>query len=169
MQLLIYLTLLEQSFFKNIAPSKSKALQNFANLKAGTIESEELTSFIKLSENQKFSLKDNIPNRQIFPDISNYAHLVDGSNNLIAGSVETTYGCKHSCTHCPVPISFNGSFKTYSLEKIVNDVQNQVIQGAEHISFNDPDFFNGPIHALKILEALNHKFPKITYDSTIKV
>ena len=42
-------------------------------------------------------------------------------------------------------------------------------QGAEHISFNDPDFFNGPIHALKILEALNQKFPKITYDSTIKV
>ena len=133
------------------------------------IESEELTSFLKLNENQKFSLKDNIPNRQIFPDISNYAHLVDGSNNLVAGSVETTYGCKHSCTHCPVPISFNGSFKTYSLEKIVNDVQNQVNQGAEHISFNDPDFFNGPIHALKILEALNHKFPEITYDSTIKV
>ncbi len=133
------------------------------------IESDELTSFLGLYENQKFSLKNNIPNREIFPDISNYAHLVDGSNNLIAGSVETTYGCKHSCTHCPIPISFNGSFKTYSFEKIVNDVQNQVNQGAKHISFNDPDFFNGPMHALKILEALNKKFPGITYDSTIKV
>ena len=46
------------------------------------IESEELTSFLKLNENHNFSLKDNIPNRQIFPDISNYAHLVDGSNSF---------------------------------------------------------------------------------------
>ena len=133
------------------------------------IESDELALFLEINDDHQFSLKNNIPNRQIFPDISNYAHLVDGSNNLIAGSVETTYGCKHSCTHCPVPISFNGSFKTYSLEKIVSDVENQVNQGAKHISFNDPDFFNGPIHALKILESLNEKFPSITYDSTIKV
>ena len=133
------------------------------------IESDELSLFLEINDDHQFSLKNNIPNRQIFPDISNYAHLVDGSNNLIAGSVETTYGCKHSCTHCPVPISFNGSFKTYSLEKIVSDVENQVKQGAKHISFNDPDFFNGPIHALKILESLNEKFPSITYDSTIKV
>ncbi len=133
------------------------------------IESDELALFLEINDDHQFSLKNNIPNRQIFPDISNYAHLVDGSNNLIAGSVETTYGCKHSCTHCPVPISFNGSFKTYSLEKIVSDVENQVKQGAKHISFNDPDFFNGPIHALKILESLNEKFPSITYDSTIKV
>ena len=133
------------------------------------IESDELALFLEINDDHQFSLKNNIPNRQIFPDISNYAHLVDGSNNLIAGSVETTYGCKHSCTHCPVPISFNGSFKTYSLEKIVSDVENQLKQGAKHISFNDPDFFNGPIHALKILESLNEKFPSITYDSTIKV
>ena len=133
------------------------------------IESDELALFLEINDDHQFSLKNNIPNRQIFPDISNYAHLVDGSNNLIAGSVETTYGCKHSCTHCPVPISFNGTFKTYSLEKIVSDVENQVNQGAKHISFNDPDFFNGPIHALKILESLNEKFPSITYDSTIKV
>ena len=133
------------------------------------IESDELALFLEINDDHQFSLKNNIPNRQIFPDISNYAHLVDGSNNLIAGSVETTYGCKHSCTHCPVPISFNGTFKTYSLEKIISDVENQVNQGAKHISFNDPDFFNGPIHALKILESLNEKFPSITYDSTIKV
>jgi radical SAM superfamily enzyme YgiQ (UPF0313 family) len=133
------------------------------------IESDELALFLEINDDHQFSLKNNIPNRQIFPDISNYAHLVDGSNNLIAGSVETTYGCKHSCTHCPVPISFNGTFKTYSLEKIISDVENQVNQGAKHISFNDPDFFNGPIHALKILESLNKKFPTITYDSTIKV
>ncbi len=133
------------------------------------IEDGELDSFLGISKNLEFSLKNNIPNRNIFPDISNYAHLVDGRNNLIAGSVETTYGCKHSCTHCPIPITFNGSFKTFSIEKIVNDVSNQVDSGAQHISFNDPDFLNGPVHALKVLEALNSKFPSITYDATIKV
>ena len=76
------------------------------------IEDGELDSFLGINKNLEFSLKNNIPNRSIFPDISNYAHLVDGRNNLIAGSVETTYGCKHSCTHCPIPITFNGSFKT---------------------------------------------------------
>ena len=133
------------------------------------IENGELDSFLDINKNKLFSLKNNIPNRDILPDISNYAHLVNGSSNLIAGSVETTYGCKHSCTHCPIPISFNGNFKTYSLEKILFDVENQVNSGAMHISFNDPDFFNGPIHALKILENLNSKFPEVTYDSTIKV
>ena len=37
------------------------------------------------------------------------------------------------------------------------------------MTFGDPDFFNGPKHALKILELLNNKHPEITYDSTIKV
>ena len=83
--------------------------------------------------------------------------------------METTYGCKHECTHCPVPIEFNGSFKTFGIEKITQDVANQVEAGAKHISFNDPDFFNGPKHALKILELLNTQHPDITYDSTIKV
>ena len=47
-----------------------------------------MDSFLGISKNLDFSLKNNIPNRNIFPDISNYAHLVDGRNNLIAGSVE---------------------------------------------------------------------------------
>ena len=85
------------------------------------IESDELSLFLEINDDHQFSLKNNIPNRQIFPDISNYAHLVDGSNNLIAGSVETTYGCKHSCTHCPVPISCIISFlkKFYPLIWII--------------------------------------------------
>ena len=133
------------------------------------IENGELDSFLEINKNTQFSLKNNIPSRDILPDISNYAHLVNGSTNLIAGSVDSTYGCKHFCTHCPIPITFDGTFKAYSLEKILLDVENQVLSGAKHISFNDPDFFNGPIHALRILETLNSKFPEVTYDSTIKV
>ena len=172
-------TVLSIEFLKNITLPKKiftfglygAVLEDFnSSIKyISNIENGELDTFLDINKNELFSLKNNIPNRDILPDISNYAHLVNGSSNLIAGSVETTYGCKHSCTHCPIPISFNGNFKTYSLEKILLDVENQVNSGAMHISFNDPDFFNGPIHALKILNILNSKFPKVTYDSTIKV
>src|SRR6202012_2182804 len=36
-------------------------------------------------------------------------------------------------------------------------------------TFGDPDFFNGPTHAMKIVEALHSEFPEITYDATIKI
>ena len=167
-------TVLSIEFLKNITLPKKvftfglygAVLEDFdSSIKyISNIENGELDTFLDINKNELFSLKNNIPNRDILPDISNYAHLVNGSSNLIAGSVETTYGCKHSCTHCPIPISFQGSFKTYNLEKILLDVENQVKSGAMHISFNDPDFFNGPIHALKVLEILNSKFPDVTYD-----
>ena len=57
----------------------------------------------------------------------------------------------------------------FSEKKIIDDISNQIELGAAHISFNDPDFFNGPKHSLKILEKLNNEFPSVTYDSTIKV
>ncbi len=38
-----------------------------------------------------------------------------------------------------------------------------------HITFGDPDFFNGPTHALPIVEAFHREFPDLTYDVTIKV
>ena len=41
--------------------------------------------------------------------------------------------------------------------------------GAEHITFGDPDFFNGPTHARRIVEALHERHPRVTYDVTIKV
>ncbi|MDA9593325.1 hypothetical protein N9R67_00530 [Candidatus Actinomarina sp.] len=134
-----------------------------------SFDSDELESFLQVQLNPNYSYKHTVPDRTILPSITDYSHIVDGSNNLIAGSVETTYGCKHECTHCPVPIEFKGMFKTFGTEKIITDVTNQVEEGAKHISFNDPDFFNGPKHALKILQLLNEKHPSITYDSTIKV
>ena len=38
-----------------------------------------------------------------------------------------------------------------------------------HITFGDPDFFNGPTHARRIVEALHREFPALTYDAIIKV
>ena len=49
------------------------------------------------------------------------------------------------------------------------DIRQQVIRGAQHITFGDPDFFNAPRHALEIVRALHDEFPAVTYDVTIKI
>jgi hypothetical protein len=41
--------------------------------------------------------------------------------------------------------------------------------GAAHITFGDPDFLNGPGHALKVVRALHAEFPELTFDFTAKV
>ena len=39
----------------------------------------------------------------------------------------------------------------------------------QHITFGDPDFFNGITHATRVVEALHAEHPHPTYDVTIKV
>jgi radical SAM superfamily enzyme YgiQ (UPF0313 family) len=41
--------------------------------------------------------------------------------------------------------------------------------GARHITFGDPDFLNGPEHAMRICRALRGEFPGVTFDATIKI
>jgi hypothetical protein len=48
-------------------------------------------------------------------------------------------------------------------------VRQQVAAGARHISFGDPDFFNGILHAKKLMEEFHREFPDVTYDVTIKI
>jgi hypothetical protein len=45
----------------------------------------------------------------------------------------------------------------------------QVAQGVHHITFGDPDFFNGPTHAMRITRAMHQEFPGVTFDATIKI
>jgi hypothetical protein len=52
---------------------------------------------------------------------------------------------------------------------VIGDIRRQVEAGAQHITFGDPDFFNGPTHARRIIEALHAEFPELTYDVTIKI
>jgi hypothetical protein len=54
-------------------------------------------------------------------------------------------------------------------EIVMEDIRQQVAAGAEHISFGDPDFLNGPAHAIRIVEALHREHPSVTYDATIKI
>jgi hypothetical protein len=67
-----------------------------------------------------------------------------------------------------VPV-YRGAFRVVQPEVVLGDVRRQVAAGAEHITFGDPDFFNGPGHAIQIVEGLHREWPALTYDVTIKI
>ncbi len=111
-----------------------------------------------------------VPDRAGMPGIEKYAHLVlpDGSHRVV-GSTEASRGCKHLCRHCPIVPVYNGVFRIVKREVVMADVRQQVAAGARHISFGDPDFFNGILHAKKLMEEFHREFPDVTYDVTIKI
>jgi radical SAM superfamily enzyme YgiQ (UPF0313 family) len=67
-----------------------------------------------------------------------------------------------------VPV-YGGRFRVVPGEVVLEDVRRQVAAGARHITFGDPDFLNGPGHAMPLVRALHAEFPALTYDVTIKV
>jgi len=109
------------------------------------------------------------PDRRGLPDLALYSHLSQNGTKTTAGYTEATRGCKHLCRHCPVVPVYRGQFRVVQPEVVLADIRQQVAAGAGHITFGDPDFFNGPTHALRIAEAFHAEFPQVTYDATIKI
>jgi hypothetical protein len=87
----------------------------------------------------------------------------------LVGSTEASRGCKHLCRHCPIVPVYKGVFRIVSRYVVLQDIRQQVAAGAQHISFGDPDFFNGIRHSLEIVEEFHREFPNVTYDVTIKI
>jgi len=85
------------------------------------------------------------------------------------GYTEASRGCKHLCRHWPMVPVYNGTFRIVQREVVLEDIRRQVAAGAQHITFGDPDFFNGVGHAMQIVEALHREHPGLSYDVTIKV
>jgi radical SAM superfamily enzyme YgiQ (UPF0313 family) len=111
-----------------------------------------------------------VPDRSGMPTLQKYAHLIiPGSGFRIVGSTEASRGCKHLCRHCPIVPVYNGVFRIVPREIVMEDIRRQVAEGAQHISFGDPDFFNGIGHAIPLVEQFHCEFPEITYDVTIKI
>ncbi len=121
-----------------------------------------------LDENRRVSFV--VPDRSTLADLSQYAQLVlpDGSSKVM-GFAEASRGCKHLCRHCPIVPVYQGKFRAVPSEVVLADIENQVRQGAQHISFGDPDFLNGPTHARRLVEAMHAQFPHLTFDATIKI
>jgi radical SAM superfamily enzyme YgiQ (UPF0313 family) len=109
------------------------------------------------------------PDRTRLPRLENYAALIDGEERKTVGYTEASRGCKHLCRHCPIVPVYEGRFRIVQRDVVLADIRQQVEAGARHITFGDPDFFNGPGHALAIVEAFPSEFAGVTYDVTIKV
>ena len=115
-------------------------------------------------------LRFRVPDRSGLPSLDRYATLSwpDGSTR-IAGYTEASRGCKHRCRHCPVVPVYDGRFRVVDADVVIEDIRAQVTAGAAHITFGDPDFFNGIGHARRLVTAFARQFPTVSYDVTIKV
>ncbi len=110
-----------------------------------------------------------VPDRDGLPALEHYAHVnLETGEQRVAGYTEASRGCKHRCRHCPIVPVYDGAFRIVQRDVVLEDISRQVDVGAQHITFGDPDFFNGPGHALPIVLALHARWPRLTYDVTIK-
>ncbi len=110
-----------------------------------------------------------VPSRTSLPSLKKYAHLERNSGLELVGYVEASRGCKHLCRHCPIPPVYGGRFFVVPKAVVLADIRQQVEAGARHITFGDPDFLNGPGHALAVARGLHAEFPGLTFDVTAKI
>ncbi|MBX9599869.1 MAG: radical SAM protein [Bryobacteraceae bacterium] len=110
-----------------------------------------------------------LPDRRALPEPARYAQLHVLGEARPAAYTEASRGCKHLCRHCPVVPVYQGQFRVVQPDVVLADIRQQIERGAAHVTFGDPDFFNGPSHARRIVEELHREFPAVTYDATIKI
>lgn len=110
-----------------------------------------------------------LPQRQGLPGLERYARLEWQGGVHLVGVAESSRGCRHTCRHCPLTPVYGGRFFAVPVATVLADIHQQVAAGARHITFGDPDFLNGPTHALRVARALQAELPGITFDATIKV
>jgi len=110
-----------------------------------------------------------VPSRAGLPSLKQYARLERDGRHELAGYVEASRGCKHLCRHCPIPPVYGGRFFAVPIDVVLADVRQQVDSGATHVTIGDPDFLNGPRHALAVVRAIHAAFPQVSFDFTAKV
>jgi radical SAM superfamily enzyme YgiQ (UPF0313 family) len=155
-------TILGGEFEEGLASLASRLDHDALNGNGSMKQQEPVISLAR----QKFL----VPDRAGMLEPAKYARVVmPGGEHRLVGSTEATRGCKHLCRHCPIVPVYNGAFRVVDREVVLEDIRRQVAAGARHITFGDPDFFNGPAHAIAIVEAMHREFPELTYDVTIKI
>jgi hypothetical protein len=111
------------------------------------------------------------PRRDGLPGLGRYARLVGPAlgEERIVGYVEASRGCLHRCLHCPITPVYDGRFFVVPREVVLADAAQQIAAGARHLTFGDPDFFNGVGHSLAIARALHEAHAGVTFDVTLTV
>jgi radical SAM superfamily enzyme YgiQ (UPF0313 family) len=167
-------------FFGLYGPPNAKILADYApcSIIGGEFEAEITSLHRRLANGEATGnpvtvstdrLDFQIPDRSDLAGLDQYASLNIGAETRVAGYTEASRGCKHLCRHCPVVPIYGGRFRTVPVDVVLADIRSQVASGARHISFGDPDFFNGPGHAERVITAFHEEFPEITFDATIKI
>ena len=110
-----------------------------------------------------------VPSRDGLLPLTRYATLQIDGERRTAGYTEASRGCKHRCRHCPIVPVYDGRFRVVPADIVLGDIRSQVAAGARHVTFGDPDFFNGIRHAEAVVRGFAREFPGVTYDVTIKV
>jgi radical SAM superfamily enzyme YgiQ (UPF0313 family) len=110
-----------------------------------------------------------VPARDRLPSLERYAAFETDGERRPAAAVEASRGCLHLCRHCPIPPVYGGRFFVVPAEIVLEDIRRVAARGARHITFADPDFLNGPGHALRIVTAMHEAHPALTFDFTAKV
>ena len=110
-----------------------------------------------------------VPSRAALPSIKKYAHLEHEGRMELTAYAEASRGCLHHCRHCPIPPVYGGRFFAVPREVVLADVRQQIEAGARHVTFGDPDFLNGPTHALAVARELHAEWPDVTFDFTAKI
>src|SRR3989442_2766327 len=109
------------------------------------------------------------PSRAGLPALTRYVSLSRAGGLVSAGYVEASRGCLHTCLHCPIPAVYDGRFFTVPRDVVLADIRGLIAAGAGHITFGDPDFLNGPRHAVRLVHGLHDEFPNVSYDFTAKI
>ena len=150
-------TILGGEFEGELAALARGLMENGGKAPGGTAVSHEKLRF-------------RVPDRRGLPGLTRYGRVTTAEGDrLLAGYTESSRGCKHLCRHCPVVPVYGGRFRVVDAAVVLEDIRAQVAAGARHITFGDPDFFNGPGHAMGLVRALHSEFPDLTYDATIKI
>jgi radical SAM superfamily enzyme YgiQ (UPF0313 family) len=110
-----------------------------------------------------------VPDRSSLPSAARYAGYRHDGSTVLSAYVEASRGCKHLCRHCPIVPVYGGRFFVVPADVVLADIRAQVEAGARHVTFGDPDFLNGPGHALEIARRLHAEWPSLTFDFTAKV
>ena len=103
------------------------------------------------------------------PPPAEYARLAIAQTKHVAGYTEASRGCLDRCAHCPIPPIYNGRFFVVDRSVVLKDIATQIEHGAQHITFGDPDFLNGPGHTFAVVRELHERFPTVTFDITAQI
>ena len=98
------------------------------------------------------------PNAQAFPPSIGYASL-----QMPDDPADRWHHRGDPRLQAPVPAlsdrpGLRGRFRVVQVDVVLEDMREQVAAGAEHITFGDPDFLNGPAHAA-LVERVTSRVP----------